>query len=290
MATLLTTTDLDVLRRMSDYQVLSIAQLASLYKISRQMAGRRAKGLARSGLVTLVLRNFAGAVGRPETVISLTKEGVQALEGASSNSGKRSWPEPQNIDPARLEHHLLLNWLRLHLVQMERQRSELRVNYLSSVEGNENKITSGGTEGAESIIPDGIYSITSPEQQKSLLFFVEVDMGTESLAGASRQSIGAKVDAYQAVFAASSYKKFESILNGPFLGFRVLFLANSQPRLKHLCRLIASIKDTEFIWLSDQDSMFAEGIAGRIWIKGGRTGDGLFSILGPTLAFKSPIE
>jgi hypothetical protein len=45
-----------------------------------------------------------------------------------------------------------------------------------------------------------------------------------------------------------------------------------------------------FIWLTDQESMFNNGISDKIWIMGGDTEKGSYSILGPTLTFKNPLK
>jgi hypothetical protein len=164
------------------------------------------------------------------------------------------------------------------------------VRYLSPTELDEYRIPLAEDSGRTAVIPDGIFSITDAQQGKSLLFFVEIDMGTESLSGSSPGTIRAKINNYEQILRAKSYKKFEQHLNGSFCGFRVLFVANTHNRLAQLSRLAKSVKSADLVWLTDQESLFKNGLSDRIWIRGGRTEEGLFSILGPTLACKCPIE
>jgi hypothetical protein len=50
------------------------------------------------------------------------------------------------------------------------------------------------------------------------------------------------------------------------------------------------MKLTGFIWLTDEDSILANGISDIILFKGGDAGVGPFSIIGPTLTFKNLVE
>jgi len=286
----LTPGDADVLQELAEYQFLTVTQLAAAHSITRQMAARRGKSLASKGLVILVPRNFAGSVGRPEAVISLTEAGFQALRNANPDGDHNVCRLRQSIDVSRMEHRLLLNWTRLHLSRLEHSQRPLELNYLSVVGTDDQEIALGGGQAPMSIIPDGVFSIASRDQHKSLLFFLEIDMGSESLAGASSQSIRGKLESYQKVFRGELYKKFEARLDGSFRGFRVLFVANGSSRLAQLCSVVRSVANTGYVWLTDQESIFRTGIFDRIWVEGGRSDEALHSILGPTLAFESPFE
>jgi hypothetical protein len=42
---------------------------------------------------------------------------------------------------------------------------------------------------------------------------------------------------------------------------------------------------TDFIWITDKESVIKNGISAEIWTKGGKDNDGKFSILGNSSAF-----
>lgn len=65
------------------------------------------------------------------------------------------------------------------------------------------------------MIHDGVFIITDRESEKSLLFFLEVDMGTETLVNSNSKPIDVrqKIVNYQALFRAGQYKRYEKIFN-----------------------------------------------------------------------------
>ena len=127
-------------------------------------------------------------------------------------------------------------------------------------------------------------------EKKTLLFYLEADMGTETLASTSRdpKDIRQKILNYQTLFRSRLYKRYEAVFKSKLNGFRLLFLVNSEPRLISLCRLIREMPPSDFIWLTDQGKMFSRGLAAKIWARGGRNEDPPQSILGPRLACELP--
>lgn len=200
-------------------------------------------------------------------------------------------------------HELLINWFRIHLIQMERLIPQLSVNYLSPgfqslapIKGDrppllERVRTKNSQKEFIEFIPDGVFSITNEEISKTLLFFLEVDMGTETIASMDRdpKDIRQKILNFQALFHSSNYKRYEHIFNSILNGFRLLFLTNTASRLATLSRLVKEMPPSDFIWLTDQESMFTHGVSAEIWTKGGRYDDPPRSILGPKLACETPV-
>jgi len=179
------------------------------------------------------------------------------------------------------------------LNHIKTKKPRLDVNYLSPVfYRNTYPIDISDPVLGSAVIPDGIFTISDSVQIKTLLFFLEVDMGTEILVSKNLKTkdIRKKILAYQKVFRDKAYKKYEDLFKVSLKGFRVLFIAESNSRAKQLCRVVGSIENTNFIWLTGQEFLFERGISDNIWIKGGLLNDELYSILGPTLNFKSPIN
>ena len=145
-------------------------------------------------------------------------------------------------------------------------------------------------EETQTMIPDGVFTITDNESNKTLLFFIEVDMSTETLiSGTLCYDIQNKVRKFQGLFQQKVYKKYNEFFNCQFNGFRTLFLANTEPRLKSLCNVIKSTPPSDFIWLTSRNNMFKNGLAAEIWARGGQYNKPRESILG-TWKFKAIIE
>ena len=141
-------------------------------------------------------------------------------------------------------------------------------------------------------IPDGVFSIRNEEISKTLLFFIEVDMGTETIASMDRETkdIRQKILNFQTLFHSSHYKRYEHIFDSKLNGFRLLFLTNTISRKAALCRLVREMPPSDFIWLTDQERMFSQGASAQIWARGGRYDDPPQSILGPMLACETPVS
>ena len=209
----------------------------------------------------------------------------------------------KTVDSIFVSHELLINWFRIHLIQMERLIPHLSVNYLSPgfqslapTKGDrppllERVRTENSQEEIIEFIPDGVFSITNEEISKTLLFFLEVDMGTEIFASMDRgpKGIRQKILNFQALFHSSHYKRYERIFDSKLNGFRLLFLTNTASRLTALSRLVKEMPPSDFIWLTDQESMFTHGVSAEIWTRGGRYDDTQRSILGPKLACVTPV-
>lgn len=130
--------------------------------------------------------------------------------------------------------------------------------------------------------PDGVFSITDRTQQKTLLFFFEADMGTETVASPSGRAgdIRGKIATYQAYFRNGQYKRYEKIWSCDLHGFRLLVVTATEDRLTTLCRLVQRMPPSDFVWLTDQDRVLGNGLAAPIWARGGRLNSPPDSILG----------
>jgi hypothetical protein len=94
------------------------------------------------------------------------------------------------------------------------------------------------------LVPDGLFLIE--RNGKRLLYFLEVDLGTESLTG-NTYALAGKLAPYAAYFDARHYVEDLHWL-GRFKGFRVVFLFNAQQRLQNFQR-VAAVEDADFVLL-----------------------------------------
>jgi len=291
----LTPKDRSLLLEIAEYRILLIEQIALLDNTGKRAVQKRVNTLYKNGILNFSPRNFEINRGRPENIISISEKGVRLLQNENLIDSKIPIERFAPDKSYHIEHELLLNWLRAYLSYISEKIPDLTIDFISSTTPFILLKSNGLPRISESFkqvnryidfIPDGVFSVISKEQNKSLLFFLEVDMGTESLnsSGLNSNNISTKIKNYRAYFQCQKYKRYETRWNTKFNGFRLLFLTNSTSRRSTLSRFIYSDKTNDFIWITEQDQMFQHGIVGKIWTRGGDISSSPESILGPTLA------
>ena len=288
----MTRKNIDLLKLLLDYRIVSVAQITALCFPSRQMARRKIREFAKAKLINVTTRGFGPPSGRPERLISLSNSAVKILKDIGAIRSGLLLESFPSIEPRHFEHQLLLNWVRIYLNHAGECISQINTNFLSPLfHYKDYSFKTDDYQPESSPIPDGIFSISYEGQGRSLLFFLEVDMGTEIISSYNPASkdIRKKILCYQHIFKKQAYKKLEILFQCQFNGFRTLFVANTENRLQQLCKLTKSMTSTDFIWMTDRSSIFRNGISDKIWIKGGDIENNRYSILGPSLAIKTPL-
>ena len=286
--------DHQLLACIAEHRVLNVIQISALCQRNARATHRRLGVLEGADLVRTRTSVFRRDRGRPETLLSLTERGVELLR--SDGTLPRDMPHERVAADgiAHQEHELLLNWFRVHLLWMERMIAPLSVQFLSAQSpflmrgADRQSLILDSAPAAEedgravTFIPDGVFCLVHRQLEKALLFFLEVDMGTESRASTkpNRPSVQQKIRNYQAYFRCGRYKRYESHWNCSFRGFRLLVLCNSAGRLGSLCPLVRQMPPSDFIWLTDQGRLEDLGAGAAIWARGGRLKEPLESILG----------
>ena len=302
MKTRLNKNTLELLKTLADYRILTPIQITILHFQSRQLAYRAMRDLAKSGLVESATRGFGSARGRPESVLSLSQKGIELLrnEGALDPGISHGLINGQAFTHT-MEHHLLLNWFRIHVAHIEKVLPDLSNDFISSISPfhlNETKSrplvyepSGAANPGENGFTPDGVFTIGCSERKETLLFFLEIDMGTEPLVSQKSDvgSVRQKISTYQDYFRQARYKRYEDHWQAKLEGFRLLFLAPDLTRLTALCRQVRSQPPSDFIWVTDQERMFVRGLADAIWARGGKEDIPPQSILNSRLCRPSPI-
>ena len=302
MAFKLNKNDQELLAFLAECRVLTLSQVASIQKKSKQVTRRRMRALEEAGVILSGTQGFGRFRGRPGKFLSVARKGADLLnlEGIPLENVIYNFNE-ENL--RLLDHQILVNWFRIHLQYIEQVIPQLSIQFLSPtspflkrdqdnrpfifephpIEGRERQ--------SNGFTPDGVFSISHSEKNKTLLFFLEVDLGTESIASPKRhpRDIRQKVTNYQRHFQSGQYKRYEKIWNCSLKGFRLLFLTNTNGRLAALCRLVQQMPPSDFVWLTDQERMFSHGLSAEIWFPGGRQDTPPESILGPEMASQIPI-
>lgn len=283
MAFRLKSNDIEMLKSIAGYRILSVSQIVSLFQRNRQAIRRRLREFEKLGLLRVEQRELGRQRGRPENLLSLTEESVDILKDKGMLAHNIAYEKIAVDEFFNIDHQLMLNWFRIHLQYAESILPQLEVNFLSfnspllPQEVPERCFISdtiafeGATDQKFKFTPDGVFSIRDSGQDKTILFFLEVDCGTEALASPDRnvKDIRQKIINYNLYFDNLGYKKYEKIWDCKLNGFRLLFLANTSQRLVNLCRLVREMPPTDFIWLTEQSRMFEEGVSYNIWARGG---------------------
>lgn len=276
MTTNLTQFDLAFLATLAECRAMTIKQIAILRNQHPNAVRRRLKAIRGKGLITLSTRKSRSQQGRPEQIIRLTEEGNACAADTHKQIGQDHHWGP--ISCAMVEHQILQNWAYVQLMELAHRRNELSAEFRSPC-----PLEMGvGQSSHESlrVMPDAAFTIS--HQQKSLLFLLEVDMGSEPIASAQSQRacIAGKCRDYVDVYRRASYKQLEPVFNATFKGFRVLFLCNSSKRMRDICRFLTQAGNLDFCWVADEHHLLKEGMASPIWARGGDLHRPRHSILG----------
>lgn len=294
--------DLNLLASIAEYRILTVHQLSVLHQRNQQSLRRRLHSLEKQGLVQCDTGGFGRSRGRPKRLVFLLEGGVNLLQ-EKKILDRDTPPDAATAKGIHcLDHHLLVNAFRVQLIQMQRIIPVLKVKFLSPTSPFLKKLQNDQPLVFEKIppdehldswvefIPDGVFAIKDTESNKVLLFFLEVDMGTETIASPRRirQDVRQKIVNYQTLLRRRRYKRYEKIWGCRFRGFRLLFLAFSPDRMGAISRLAQSMPPSGFIWVTDRGSLESRGVGDDIWAVGGQLEQPMESILGSRKSEQSP--
>ncbi len=292
--------NLKFLLQLAEFRILTVQQVAALYDITRRAARKKIDSLHSEKLISVMPMNIGQGKGRPENLITISETGIRVLFENKVIDQKISLERLQFKDYSRIAHELAVNWIRIHLAYLQKQLTELSADFISpttpflpprkdgsplisdSVTINDKKNT---------FIPDGVLSIAHEAQKKRLLYFLEVDMGTESITSSTGESdtIQQKIMNYHIYFLTKGYKRYQKKWDCDLNGFRVLFVTNNNQQKEAISRFLRESKSNDFVWVTTQKQLFQYGLSGTIWVRGGDTISQQHSILGPSLAQDLPL-
>jgi hypothetical protein len=295
--------DCKFLKSLAEYRILTPTQITSFYQKSRQVVWRRLRTFEKEGLIHPIRYEFGRGRGRPECVLGLTEHGVDIL--VEKGLICRNMPYEKILVDASfcVDHQLLLNWFRIHLNQVEKVVPSLSIKVLahnspflpkgqisSTFITDYSPVPDSGAHGIK-FTPDAVFGINDSIANKTCLYFLEVDRGTETMASPKRDmsDIRQKIINYQWYHHKESYKRYDEIFKCKLFGFRLLFLTSSNGRLAALCKLTQEMFPREFVWLTECKHLFADGVSAKIWAIGGDLHRHHGSILG-SLCCKAPLS
>ena len=302
MAFRLNHNDCNILKTIAEYRILTPAQITTFYQKSRQVVWRRLRTLEKEGLIQAIRYEFGRGRGRPESLLGLTEHGVDMLVEKGLIGGDVPYDKVLVGSPFCIDHQLLLNWFRIHLNHVQKVLPRVNVGlfahnspFLPENQDGRRLITDyspvpgTGMQGIK-FTPDAVFGIGDSVADKTCLFFLEVDRGTETVASPKRDTsdIRQKIVNYQWYFQSLAYKRYEEVFKCPLRGFRVLFLTSTTRRLAALCKLTQEMFPREFVWLTECSRLFPDGVSAEIWARGGDLRGPQKSILG-SLCCRAPL-
>jgi DNA-binding MarR family transcriptional regulator len=301
MTSKITKGDIKLLSHIAEYKLLTVKQLSAITQRTLQVVRRRLRNLENEHFIKRKERGFGSGRGRRENIIIMTQKGLELLRHKEILSAHAKYITDKSRESIFIDHDILINWVFIHLLQVARDNSHFVIRHFTTSSHDlkmgdadnpliqEHLATDDTSENPLTMIPDGVFTIS--HQKKTILFFLEVDMGTETLASIQQEpgDVRQKIINYQSLFRSNSYKRYEKIFNAKIKGFRLLFLSNTFSRMKQLCNLTQQMPPSDFIWITDQKKMFSRGISAEIWARGGRYHAAPESILGPKLAFEARV-
>lgn len=190
--------DCKTLECIAEYRMLTVSQIAAMFHKKRQVARRRLRDLEEKGLVEVAGYEFGRGRGRPEKSMGLTKHGVDLLK--DKGLLKQDIPYEKVLADGLVftDHQLLMNWFRIHLNQVEKMVPRVSVKFLAHnspflPQGPNGRIfitdyspvPDFGAHGIK-FTPDAVFGISDSIADKTCLYFLEVDRGTETVASPRR--------------------------------------------------------------------------------------------------------
>jgi len=291
--------DYEILKTIAEYRILTAHQAAILLDRNKQALRRKLTLLEKHGFLLTQFHELGRRQGRPEKLFSLTEQGINLLKSQGFLTEKTPCEKVLAESISSVDHQLMTNWFWIHLIHLERVHERICVEFLSDTSPFLPEVESGycfitdsvfDTARKQLFTPDGVFIIRDTAENKTLLFFLEVDCGSETLASPERhiKDVRQKVKNYSSYFDNIGYQRYEEFWNCRLNGFRLLFLTNTLLRLNNLCRLVREMPPSDFIWLAQSQAMFKEGVSDKIWIRGGNIESSRQSILG-SLSYQAPL-
>ena len=299
MGTQLQNTDMEYFRVLAEYRVLTVAQLALLFRCNEVALRKRLRQLNVAGFVEIVTRGGTAARGRPEQAYCLTEAALDHMRGAHLLQDDVRPGALRSISLGQIEHQLLVNAVRIQCIQMHWLMPQITVRFWEAGSSEtpvapdgrpltvQERFTSSDPEVVEvEYTPDGVIAVTHAAARKTLLFFLEADTGTQPLISESRSTadVRQKLLNYNSCLQEGAYRRYEDVLQTQLRGFRLLLVTANATRFSGLCRLTRQMGSCDFVWLSWLQRLQEQGLWAPIWAPGGDDGapESILGTLMPT--------
>jgi hypothetical protein len=238
-----TGSDLDLLVHLAECRFLTSSQISVLLNRNDRALARRLRSLMPQDVVRRARRASSGLPGRTEHAWCLGEAGLAHLKANGRIHPDAAFDlfTERKIDC--VDHELLVSEFRVQSAQLPAVVPALCGRFLTArswtlqAPGGRNapriyEPAEPGSQGTTEFVPDGVLVLRHAGMGKALLFFIEVDMGTEPYRSPrSGVALDAKIRNYRLLFATGRYRRYEALAGRPLWGFRLLIVCGDQSRL-----------------------------------------------------------
>ena len=220
MSSFLASHDGQLLLVIAEYRILTPDQLAVQCDRNAAATRRRLAILRDMGLVEIRARSLHVGRGHPESLVSLSENGAECLKALGLIDADAPTDQLTAGSLKCIRHEEVVNEVRVQLTLMNRHLDGLSAVYHASTPpvqpraghgvacpGNGSPQDACGQD--HELIPDGVFALTHTKIGKTLLFFLEVDMGTQPLISnrAQNRDVRSKLTRYQALLGDGGYRR-----------------------------------------------------------------------------------
>lgn len=194
---------------------------------------------------------------------------VRTFAGIANRGRPETWVALKSYRGSALTHEWHVTQFAVELARLCRAAQELSWTRIPGL--------------VDGLAPDLSFCLRSIQRENPILFFTEIDRGTEPIrrAGAGTD-LERKLERYVELRTTNRYRTVLDEDLQACRGFRVLFVTPDANRRKQLEALIRDFAG-DFIWVTDFRQLAEKGVAGRIWTTGRKEEVGR-SILGSLAA------
>lgn len=251
----LTPRDIALLRDTGRYRYLTSSQVARLHFSHPKVAQRRLRQLVAAGLLRRFHPSEVTRAGFQTWWYALTRPGAREVSAATG------LPLTAVLPPTRqprtlgfLAHHTQTTDFRLWLHEACTPTSGFSYAYLPSYDETTSNgrrtrraaLPLAGTPG--SLVPDGVFTLTHGD--RSALFVLEVDRGTEPLTGHHPNAIERKLLAYRTAYDTHAEDHLATLFGVDLSGFRILCLVPDAARQARFLELARRLDLLPLVWVT----------------------------------------
>jgi len=258
--------DIEILRTVGDYRILSTVQIQKLFFRSLHRTRKRLRGLWQHRLLDRRFQPIRLGEDTPHILYVLSQTGARLLAGRASSSGQATVPTPfmRRGSGLFLEHTSVCSDFRIAVTLDSRASPDYRLLYWRHQEIGTavNLITGDATRRMVRvpIVADALFGIRHRQHDRH--FFCEIDMGTTS-----HRRILLKLQAYTELWRRGLFRERFGIPD-----FRVLIVTVSHTRASRLSQTVAAQRQTtgcsrlfSFTTMSSAAGAAIRPVSGPIW-------------------------
>lgn len=266
----LTNRDSQIFHSLLTHRYLTTALITMRFFSNRKRTSRRLKKLVDDGWLVCFRVAAEGASFGGELAFLLTsKSAAKVAIDLDVPMSSLKWRVTPPASHKYIDHFTALNRFRI-VTELSAESNGLSYEFLPeyslirSEHGAFSPAIKSSAKGkAPSFVPDGVMCLSKRQGKgKKLLFFVEIDRGTEA-----PSVVVSKVRSYCQYYDSGAYGKYDDVFSAKFQGFRLLLVCNDEEGQERLLAAIeeARVPDIGFVWLSHDAITGPDCLGEQVW-------------------------